>query len=379
MVPRSATRRAADGQDARRTRPAAARSRAARCRRAGSAPAVPLSVDPRSTASRRCTGCRSRSARLGVLGHVGQQFADREVGGRLDRAGAAVQVAGRSMRSGVTRVGPGSRRPAAVGQHRRSMPRTKARSSAGALTEESPLGRQRSRGIGVGVDDLPAAYRVMPMATSPACTPSCRSRSIRRFDHPGVEDLGAGLIQVTDPQGEFGLLGGATWTGRKGRSRASATGLPTTRRPRRRWPARGPATRCRARSRRAPSTSSPAGKRARSQPMHPSTVTHSRSRQVAWSVSQPDVPAAKPPAFPPPAQGRDRYGSAMGTAHHRPTSLLVSRARLRMHSRMSGLTTSHVTIPMGTATRPGPRLTGSGRAPAHHQGRGPGQDRGQRR
>ena len=62
------------------------------------------------------------------------------------------------------------------------MPRTRARSSARALTEESRASASSARAASGLVSMIcPAASRVMPMATSRACAPSCRSRSIRRI------------------------------------------------------------------------------------------------------------------------------------------------------------------------------------------------------
>src|SRR5580692_10187107 len=107
---------------------------------------------------------------------------------------------------------------------------------------------------------------------------------------------------------------------------------------------------------RMPRNSSAAGSRASSQPSSPSTATQARSRQVAWSrSSQPSH--WRGPCFPPSAQGRGRYGSAIGTPHHRSASLRVSRARLRIHSSSSGPTVSHATIARKPAAAASPRLS----------------------
>ena len=179
-------------------------------------------------------------ARLGVLGHVGQQFADREVGGRLTGAGARPSRSlARWMRSGVSRVRAwiASARPrsASTGGW---MPRTRARSSARALTEESRASASSARAAsGLLSMICPAASRVCPWPPAgPAPVvqvPLDPADPAPRYGGPRCE-----LVEART-RGRARPAGGGAWTGRKSRSRALPTGPPTARRPRRRWPARG--------------------------------------------------------------------------------------------------------------------------------------------
>jgi hypothetical protein len=133
---------------------------------------------------------------LGVLGHVGQQLTDREVGGRLDRRRrAAGQLAGQvDPRGGVQgqradRVGQ-----AAVGQHRR----------VDAADQGTQLGQRLDRGVpglehqgagrvGVGVDDLPGGVQGHAHGDQPGLGPVVQvPLDPADLGRPGIQGLRAG-------------------------------------------------------------------------------------------------------------------------------------------------------------------------------------------
>ena len=147
---------------------------------------------------------------FGVLGHVGQQLADREVGGRFDRGGrAALQIAGQvDPHRAVQGQRPDRVGQAAVGQHRR----------VDAADQVTQFGQGLDRGVAgldeqrpgrrwIGVYDLPRGVQGHAHGDQPGL------RSVVQvpldpadFGGPGVEGLGAGLGQVPDPQRQLGLI-----------------------------------------------------------------------------------------------------------------------------------------------------------------------------
>ncbi len=87
------------------------------------------------------------------------------------------------------------------------MPRIRARSSASALTEAS-LASSTSARAASGLESMtcPAASSVMPMATSRAWAPSCRSRSIRRISAAPVSRASVRVwVSCLHPQRQLGL------------------------------------------------------------------------------------------------------------------------------------------------------------------------------
>ena len=148
---------------------------------------------------------------LGVLGHVGQQLADREVGGRLDRRQRGpVSSLARLIRAGVSRA---SARMASVRPRSAStggwIPRTRARSSASALTEASLASNtRRAGGLRVGVDDLPGGVQGHAHGDQPGLGSVVQvPLDPADLGRPGVQGLGAGLRQLPHPLRQLDLPG----------------------------------------------------------------------------------------------------------------------------------------------------------------------------
>ena len=189
------------------------------------------------------------------------------------------------------------------------MPRTRSRSSARALTEASRASTSSARAAaGLSSMICPAASSVMPIATSRACAPSCRSRSIRRISAAPVSMASARVCgQVPDPQRQLGLPGRRQHrpgqqavAAQQPRGRHSPTAMiatPSTARVAGCSPGRPEAGR-RVHHRRDEQHDAhhhqPGGQH-RQHPAHDqrSPVTHSRSRQVAGSVSSQPSRSAK--------------------------------------------------------------------------------------
>ena len=158
----------------------------------GAAVAVVADADPQHA---QRMPRRSRSTGLGVLGHVGEQLADREIGGRLDRRGPAGRRVERSPGRGRAVEGerPDRVGQPPVGEHRRvhaAHQVTQLRQGLGGRVAAS-ISSDRAAAGSVSIS-RPAASRVRPSATSRACAPSCRSRSIRRSSAAPVSSDPAG-------------------------------------------------------------------------------------------------------------------------------------------------------------------------------------------
>ena len=166
--------------------------------RVGSAPPHAVVADAAS-----CSDPSSDAAAVihGVLGgrvldHVRQRLGDGEVRGRLDRRRQSRRSARRRPRpasgaaSASAWTAPTRPRSASTGGW---MPRTRSRSSASAvLLGRAGLGEQLRGRRGVAARAAPRpAPRFMPSATSRACAPSCRSRSIRRSSAAWVSTVSA--------------------------------------------------------------------------------------------------------------------------------------------------------------------------------------------
>ena len=158
-------------------------SPAARAGRRVGATAAVVATTTRSTPAAVVRDPTQRRSRAGVLADVGQALGDREVDGRLDRrrrpsVRSVVTVTGMAMSSASACTAPASPRSASTGGW---MPRTTDRRSPRA----APVVARASRRIcwaasGSRPSISSAMPRLMPSATSRACAPSCRSRSIRR-------------------------------------------------------------------------------------------------------------------------------------------------------------------------------------------------------
>ena len=295
--------------------------------------------------------------RLGgrVLGHVGEQLADREVGGRLDRRGRpAVERAGHPGAGGAVegeradRVGQ-----AAVGQHRRVHAAHQVAQLGQRLGGRvAGLDQQRAGGHRVGVDqppggvereahrDQPGLGAVVQVALDPA-----------QLGRAGVERLLPGLGQVGHPLLEHPVL-----RRREHQPGEAAVGAQRPRRgrhPRRQQqrPAQalGPAqVGLPDRVQADVEGHQRAGHRERGrgeQQDRPGDGVHRQPQQVLPGprvAEQPlhPLPVPLPRAGRPPAGSRSsgdgRYAAAMGTPHQRADSSLVWFASQRTPSSASG-------------------------------------------
>ena len=283
----------------------------------GAAAAVVAHDDPEHAGDAVVRDLDPATPGAGVLAGVGQALGDREVDGRLDRrrrpsVELAVTVTGMAMSSASActarpargRPGPadGCRGPPTAG---RRGPRP-----SWLAPHAGSAGRPRGRGPHISS----AMPRLIPRATSRACAPSCRSRSIRRSSVAEWSmRLRAGLGQRLDaPLQDLGVPVRRATTG------PAPTG-PVMIGPTPNHHSAHVTT-----SRKSSTTSSDSAK-----PTVAETSSHARSRQVIGSPAQPTIRWTEPSGRSL-AVGRRERG-AEHPAGHRPVPVGDPPARRDGH------------------------------------------------
>ena len=204
--------------------------RRGRCR-SGSAPPSPSSVtvdlEPVAVAGdRRSSTCR----RAGVLGRVGERLGGDEVRGGLDRGRRAAR---RGRRSTVVGSGLRSASDAERGADRRGRrapaDRSRGRGRAARASASATPARASATSCcapsGSVANFCSAMPRLIPSATSRACAPSWRSRSIRRSSASCSSTApSARRLERLDARGRAPGFGERSGRGRRARSpRPSST------------------------------------------------------------------------------------------------------------------------------------------------------------